>query len=272
MSTRASQACAAAALGLLATLSSAVPVSAAANAPTGNFSTANAPTGDVAAPGAPATDTATAEDIRDIRGPKGILPPWLLPALLAGVVLLAIGGYAVWRRLQRRPPPRRLEPFEIALQRLEEIRTLLDPSSVREFSIAISDIVRQYIEARFKVTATHRTTEEFLHDLLAASKSLAAQRNDTLAAHRDLLEAFLNQCDLAKFAGVSLSRQILESLHESACRFVIETSKPPPTTETRGVPPPGRDVPLSSPREIPPSARREVPPPAPPVSARPGGP
>ena len=83
MSTRASQACAAAALGLLATLSSAVPVSAAANAPTGNFSTANAPTGDVATPGAPATDTATAEDIRDIRGPKGLLPPWLLPALLA---------------------------------------------------------------------------------------------------------------------------------------------------------------------------------------------
>jgi hypothetical protein len=264
MSTRASQACAAAALGLLATLSSAVPVSAAANAPTGNFSTANAPTGDVATPGAPATDTATAEDIRDIRGPKGLLPPWLLPALLAGVVLLAIGGYAVWRRLQRRPPPRRLEPFEIALQRLEEIRTLLDPSSVREFSIAISDIVRQYIEARFKVTATHRTTEEFLHDLLAASnESLAAQRNDTLAAHRDLLEAFLNQCDLAKFAGVSLSRQILESLHESARRFVIETSKPPPTTETRGVPPPARDVPASS---------RGVPPPAPPVSARPGGP
>ena len=239
MSLRASCACAAAALGLAA-IAAAAPVRAQAPA-----------------------DTAPSEDIRDIRGPRNISPTWLVPALLAGAVALAIAGYAAWRK-KRRPVPRTLEPFEIALQRLEEIRTLLDPSSVREFSIAISDIVRQYIEARFKVTATHRTTEEFLHDLLAASnESLAAQRNDTLAAHRNLLEAFLNQCDLAKFAGVSLSRQILESLHESARRFVIETSKPPPTTETRGVPPQARDVPPSS---------RGVPPPAPSVSARPGGP
>ncbi len=82
----------------------------------------------------------------------------------------------------------------------------MDPASAREFSIAVSDIVRQYIEVAFHVTATHRTTEEFLHDLLETS-------NAALAAHRGLLAEFLNQCDLAKFAGVSLSRQIMESLH-----------------------------------------------------------
>ena len=159
-----------------------------------------------------------------------MLPPWLIPALVAGAALLVLGGYAAWRRHRRSSRPRVPLPFEAALQRLEDIRTLLDPASAREFSIAVSDIVRQYIEIQFMVTATHRTTEEFLRDLLETS-------NAALAAHRNLLAEFLNQCDLAKFAGVSLSRQILESLHRSARTFVTESSKPPPAEPTRQAPP-----------------------------------
>jgi hypothetical protein len=197
---RASPLCAAAAAGLIALFSAAAPSAAAAAEPT------------------------TADDIRDIRGPKGMLPPWLIPALLAGGALLAMAGYAAWRWKRRQRIPRALLPFEIALQRLEDIRSLMDPSSVREFSIAISDIVRAYIEASFEVTATHLTTEEFLRDLLESS-------NTSLAAHRNLLAEFLRQCDVAKFAGVSLSRRIMESLHQSARSFVIETSKPAETAD-----------------------------------------
>jgi uncharacterized protein DUF4381 len=197
---RASPVCAAAAAGIIALFSAAAPSAAAAAEPT------------------------TADDIRDIRGPKGMLPPWLIPALLAGGALLAMAGYAAWRWKRRQRIPRALLPFEIALQRLEDIRSLMDPSSVREFSIAISDIVRAYIEASFEVTATHLTTEEFLRDLLESS-------NTSLAAHRNLLAEFLRQCDVAKFAGVSLSRRIMESLHQSARSFVIETSKPAETAD-----------------------------------------
>lgn len=162
-------------------------------------------------------------DIRDIRGPKGILPFWLFPTLVVAGALLAIGGYAAWRwtRRARTPPPPL--PFEIALRRLEEVRRLLNPGSVREFSITISDIVRQYIEAAFNITATHRTTEEFLHDLLASSGA-------ALVVHRDLLAEFLHQCDMAKFAGADLSTQIMQSLHQSARSFVIQSSKPVPAT------------------------------------------
>jgi hypothetical protein len=209
---RASHACAAAAIGFVAAFSVALPVAlpmAAAGAT------------------APPADVATAEDIRDIRGPKGIFPLWEVAALLAGGALLAIGGYAAWRWARRRRSPRALALFEIALQRLEEIRALMQPSSVREFSIAISDIVRRYIEDEFKVTATHRTTEEFLRDLLDSS-------NASLAAHRNLLAQFLQQCDMAKFAGVGLSMRIMESLHQSARSFVIESSKPLPAAETHG--------------------------------------
>jgi hypothetical protein len=180
----------------------------------------------VSPPGsAPATEPVTApapapdEDIRDIRGPKSIFPLWLLFAWIAAGLLTAIAGFTLWRRLRRPPPPRRLELFEIALQRLEDIRPLMQPATVREFSIAISDVVRQYIEAQMKITATHRTTEEFLRDLLDSS-------NAALTAHRNLLAEFLQACDMAKFAGVGLSMRIMESLHSSARSFVIETSKP----------------------------------------------
>ena len=57
----------------------------------------------------------------------------------------------------------------------------------------MSDIVRQYIEQRFQVTATHRTTEEFLHDLLSSSNA----RWPRIAA---CSPTFFSQCDIAKFA------------------------------------------------------------------------
>jgi hypothetical protein len=193
---------------------SAHPAAASSTAPTTNA--------------APSADVSTADDIRDIRGPKHIFPLWLLLAWLTGAVVLAIGGYAAWRRSRRPPPPRKLELFEIALQRIEESRTLMQPASVREFSIAISDIVRGYIEDGFDITATHRTTEEFLHDLLDTS-------NEALAAHRNLLEEFLYRCDEAKFAGAGLSMPIMESLHRSARTFVIESSKPLPAATLQPV-------------------------------------
>lgn len=175
---------------------------------------------------AAAAAVATAsEDIRDIRGPKGVFPWWIVVAWVAGIALLAVGGYGAWRWRRRRVPAALL-PFEIALQRLEAIRTLMHPSTVREFSTAISDIVRRYIEEGFSVTATHLTTEEFLRGLLDSS-------NASLAAHRNLLAHFLHQCDLAKFAGVSLSMRIMESLHQSARSFIVETSKAPAIAATQ---------------------------------------
>lgn len=222
------------------------PSTPAANVPAPNGWTANAPadtpaandTAATAAPGdvdgahaAPAKIAATGpgEDIRDIRGPKHVFPLWLLIALVAGAALLVGAGYAAWRWKRRRQLPRPLTALEITLQRLEATRALMHPSTVREFSIAISDIVRGHIEYVFDVTVTQRTTEEFLHDLLGSSKA-------SLAAHRKLLEEFLHRCDVAKFAGVTLSQQIMERLYESAHRFVIETSKPPEATTTQAAP------------------------------------
>ena len=160
------------------------------------------------------------EDIRDIRGPKQVLADWVLPVAIAAALLIAALIYGLWRRRRSRYVAPLL-PFQIALQRLDEIRALMQPVHAREFSTAVSDIVRSYIEQRFEVTATRRTTEEFLRDLLQSS-------NASLAKHQGLLGDFLFQCDAVKFAALSLTLQSMETLRQSARNFVIETAKPEP--------------------------------------------
>ena len=112
-----------------------------------------------------------------------------------------------------------LLPYEIALARLEEARSLIQPEHAREFSIAVSEIMRQFIEERFRVRAARRTTEEFLHDLLDPSDAL-------LTSHRELLADFLQHCDLAKFARWILSIEEMETMLASAQTFVRETARP----------------------------------------------
>jgi hypothetical protein len=60
-----------------------------------------------------------AEDIRDIRGPKAVPGPWVLPAVLAGAIVAALCAYVVWRRRHRGIRRRTLTLSERTLQRLD---------------------------------------------------------------------------------------------------------------------------------------------------------
>jgi len=183
-----------------------------------------------AATATPATvsDAATADDIHDIRGLILIPSPWAW--LRWGVIgLVALGLlWAAWeawqRRKRKRVPP---DPLEVALAELEKTRALLRPGTAREFSIAVSQIVRAYIETRFAeqgVRAAHRTTEEFLHDL-------ASRADSPLAPYRGLLGEFLGHCDRAKFGRWALSVTEMEALLQSARGFLVD-SKPAPPVES----------------------------------------
>ncbi len=162
-----------------------------------------------------------AEDIRDIRGPKVVPGSWVVPAVLVGVMLIALlVAYAIWRRRHGGARSRKLTLSEQTLERLEGTKPLMQPATAREFGIAASEVIRHYIEKRFEVIATQRSPEEFLQTLLQSPHA-------ALARHRPLLAEFLQQCDFVKFAGTSLAVADMEALFRSARGFVLETGEAP---------------------------------------------
>jgi hypothetical protein len=178
-----------------------------------------------------AMPSASAQDIRDIRGPKPIRSAWLIPLVVMTVLLSGAGVYAAWAWNHRRLKALLRTPFEIALARLECARALMRPELGRDFSIEVSSIAREYIESRFQVMAAHLTTHEFLQASLGS-------RDPVLTANRALLADFLESCDLAKFGGWNLSIQTMETMLQSARRFIVESAVEPDRSDTaRGATP-----------------------------------
>ncbi len=116
--------------------------------------------------------TAEAGDIHDIRGPISIPYQWLWAAYIVGGLTVAASIYALWRWLRRNAAAKAKLPFEIALERLEAARALMAPDTVRDYAFTASEIIRVYIEQRFGEKAAHRTTDEFLFDLLQQTERL----------------------------------------------------------------------------------------------------
>lgn len=166
------------------------------------------------------------EDILDIRGPIHIEAPFPWLAWSAGAALAAGVGYGLWAFMRR---PRRKLPYEIALEKLEATRPLMQAESAEPFSLAVSEIVRLFIEECLPVRAAHRTTNEFLHDLVNLP-------DGPLAAHRETLAQFLEHCDLAKFARWSLTQEQMEAMLASAGNFVTAIGKPKPAKKTAPTP------------------------------------
>ena len=175
-------------------------------------------------------------DIREIRGPVGI-PLGLLRLGLAVllVLVLAAAAWVLWRRLRTDqdaaapvapgPPPR--PPHEVALEALDalEASPLLAEGRIKEFHIRVAEILRRYVEGRYRVRALEMTTWEVLDGL--ASAGLDAEL-------RDDVRRFLDQCDLVKFAkaepGAEASRRVLQ-----LGRSIVERSMPEEAAVPAGV-------------------------------------
>jgi hypothetical protein len=160
-------------------------------------------------------DAASAADIRDIRLPGGGGSKDRRLAILIGASLAVLAAAALWVWRHRRRPP--LRSFQLALQQLEAARGLLHAGRANDYCVAVSQVVRSYIETAFRIPVTQCTTEELV--------ALIEGRADSpLQRHRTRLAEFLYQCDAAKFAGAAPKALSLESLHRSAADFVRETT------------------------------------------------
>lgn len=165
-------------------------------------------------------DQASIEEIVDpveIAFPK----EWIVAGVLAAAALAAL-VYWLWRRrrgpkgeLGPPPPP----PHETALAELDALlaRNLLREGREKLFYNLLSGILRRYIEERFGLRAPELTTEEFLDELRTADSLDREQK--------DLLRAFLRECDLVKFAEVLPSGEQADGA-VAACRGFVEQTRP----------------------------------------------
>jgi len=158
-------------------------------------------------------------DIHDIKPDVLILPPWWVWAALALAVAAVV--LVVWLVLRKRRQEAketfvpRQNAVEEARERLEAARKLMLAGEIEAFYIAVSDAVRQYIERQFRLRAAEQTTEEFLQDM--------ARSQRMRPTHKELLEEFLTQCDLVKFARFRPGPKDMETVLAAAMRFVDET-------------------------------------------------
>jgi len=163
----------------------------------------------------------TPVELRDIAEPEALPFDWR-PVLYASAALVALGLLLAllswWSRRQRAaslaPQPK---PHEVALAALQKLRSqhLLESGRLEEFYVALSAIVRTYVEGRFGLHAPERTTEEFLAEM---------QRDRRLTAeHRTLLGEFLGESDLVKFARHQPAPEDGERAWSAARRFVDES-------------------------------------------------
>jgi hypothetical protein len=170
-------------------------------------------------------DSEEPEDIMDIAAPVN-LPVDYKPYIYIGVGILVLVGagittYILLRRREwkmEEAPPK--AAHEIAYEQLQEIANanLIETGKIERYYVLLSATVRYYLENRFGLHAPEMTTEEFLYLV-----SKATGDDALIQDHRNLLQDFLTECDLVKFARYGPDEEQMQTAFVSAKRFVDET-------------------------------------------------
>lgn len=167
------------------------------------------------------------EGIQDLKPPLSMPRDWMpvIFGLLAFFLVLAVLTF-VYRKYLRKlrkgnetlsAGPRR-PAHEIALEELQKLRgkELTSRADKVHYYTRASEIVRVYVEDRFHIDALEMTSSELLEKI-----------TPELESHRftEILEQFLLQCDLVKFAKFQPSHDESEGLLENAITFVDYTKE-----------------------------------------------
>ncbi|MBC8187440.1 MAG: hypothetical protein H8E78_04440 [Proteobacteria bacterium] len=144
------------------------------------------------------------------------VPSW---AWAAGglLVTVALGPFA-WRYfVAARERRRRQSAYEVARSELDRLLLSGRPNTetMDAFYVKLSLIVRSYLEDRFGLRSPELTTQEFLTEM--------GRSPDLARSHRRLLQGFLEEADLVKFAGHRPGPEVVAESISAAEQFLTET-------------------------------------------------
>ncbi len=161
-------------------------------------------------------------DLKPTHKLPGRFPRWIWIVLgtAAAAFLVGLISSKLWKHRETilpGPPP--IPPHTIALQALAFLKgkELLEKDEYKPFYTELSLILRTYLEGRFNLNAPDETTEEIVEEL-----STSAELNGT---QRNILQDFMRQADMVKFAKGHPDRTTMEAAFETTKQFVAETKQ-----------------------------------------------
>lgn len=159
-------------------------------------------------------------DLKPVRKLPGRIPRWSWIVLGAALVAFLVGLLVsrLWKhKEQLRPAPPPVPPHIIALNALQALKNkgLLEKDECEPFYTELSLILRHYLEGRFHLNAPDETTEEIVAEMSRSPELSGTQRN--------ILQEFMRQADMVKFAKGHADRVTMESAFDTTQRFVEET-------------------------------------------------
>jgi hypothetical protein len=155
----------------------------------------------------------------------------------AALLLAAVAGFLLLRRLRRRQPARKPEvapvrkrvptrpAWEVALEELDRIAAegLVDKGELRRQYEEVTVALRRYLEDRYGLPALESTTDE-LRERLPRTPLPATQASRVLA--------LLSEADLVKFAKAEPDPREARGT-EARARNVVLATMPRPAAEER---------------------------------------
>ena len=170
-------------------------------------------------------------------------PDYTLAYVGSGILILALVALAAfffarwWSRREKPapPPPPPIPPWDVALDRLRELREHLEDDGVDLVTWAdgLSDCLRQYLGDRFDFEGLESTTDEIV-DRLRRRRYIGLSSSEVAAVLGDL--------DLVKFAKATPKREQCEAQLDAGRRIVEGTR----IQKSFAVPPPSASEPTPS--------------------------
>jgi hypothetical protein len=168
--------------------------------------------------------------------PRPLYAGAALLAMLAGA-LLAFLVSRWWKRRSRRPapPPPPRPAWEVAVAKLDDLLrsrdALLAEGRAVEWADGVSDVIREYLGARYGFDGLESTTDEVLERLAEAPLRGVAVPE---------VAVLLQDCDLVKFAKASMGEAESQALLAAGYRIVRATTPlPEASSPDQGAPPGG---------------------------------
>ncbi len=179
----------------------------------------------------------TTKGFKGIKGIISVKSTWMdyIGYIIGGIVLIVLVVFVTLYFIRNRKaapakprgPVESLQDYTLRLLRELEARQLWQSQQVKEYYVQLTEIIRNYIEARFNTPALELTTDELLYK---------AQFHREMQPYLGLLTELLNIADLAKFAKFQPMPQDMTDAMEKAKEFVdrsrpVVVAAPAGTTE-----------------------------------------